>query len=186
VTAMLWEFESPHPHQVIIIETNIMKFLKDNYVYMGVTYKCTWIPGQSPRDLSPITQVYGFCFDNIGRLLVQRHDGNPWQIMGGSPEPGETPEQTLTREVDEEVNIDISNIVYLGAQLVENPNGKKSYQIRYAARITKIKPRKADPARGIIRQRKFIDPKVYGHISNWGKIGQAMSDLAIERLQLGD
>lgn len=52
-------------------------------------------------------------------LLVKRRpddDNHPgkWALPGGSMEEGETPEQTLNREVDEELGISISDYKPLG------------------------------------------------------------------------
>lgn len=49
--------------------------------------------------------------DNGKVLLAQRKSGAQqslkWEFPGGKLEPGETPEECLTREIEEELNIDI-------------------------------------------------------------------------------
>lgn len=55
--------------------------------------------------------------DNAGRLLVVRKRGtHVWMQPGGKPEPGETPAETLARELHEElgVRIDPADLQPLG------------------------------------------------------------------------
>lgn len=147
-------------------------------------YYLEWVPGESYTGLKNITQAYGFCFNRDGRLLVQRRSFGPWQVMGGSIEPGETPEETLVREVAEEVNVEIENIKYIGTQKVTDENGRDINQLRFAAFITKLNRRKPDPAKGVIRPRKFIDPDRYAEVSGWGEMGTDMVNRAKKKLNL--
>lgn len=55
-------------------------------------------------------------FDRNGQLLIYLRDNKPeisfpgyWDLFGGRVEPGETPEQALVREVEEELGIKIDN-----------------------------------------------------------------------------
>jgi hypothetical protein len=41
--------------------------------------------------LTPITQVYGLCFDGQGNILIMRTPGKSWNLPGGTPKPGEAP-----------------------------------------------------------------------------------------------
>lgn len=93
-----------------------------------------WYP---PEQL--ITQAYGFCFTQRGRVvLVQHHDGS-WGLPGGQVEPGERAEQALVREVAEEASARVIASRYLGCQHVwdpEAPAGPTShYQSRWWARV---------------------------------------------------
>lgn len=159
-----------------------MRYLKNTIEFEGKKYYLTWIPGNSYEEFSPIKQAYGFCFDKNGRLLVRQNDFNIWQVMGGTVEFGETPEETLIRELDEEVNIEVERITYLGAQKIVDDIGQISYQLRYGAIISRLKQRKPDPCNGKIMKRKFIDPRLYGRISGWGLIGDSIVDEAIKKL----
>lgn len=72
---------------------------------------------------------------NDNKLLLQlRADNKKWGIHGGCMEFGETPEQTLLREVQEELNITPTSYkiigVYAGAENhVFYPNGDEVYVV---------------------------------------------------------
>lgn len=84
-----------------------------------------------------VTQVYGLCLDSRRQLLLVSQDGNFWTLPGGRPEPGETYEGTLKREVREEACARVTTHRYLGAQRVTDPSiGATYYQLRYLVRIT--------------------------------------------------
>jgi 8-oxo-dGTP pyrophosphatase MutT (NUDIX family) len=117
----------------------------------------TWHVSNSCHNLSPIGQVYGVCFDNIGKILIQRSGTTGrWNIPGGHPEIGETPEETLEREFDEEVSVTIGKRKVIG--YFEATNGEHTYQLRYFCLIDKVLPMKIDPASGKMNERKFVDP----------------------------
>ena len=53
-------------------------------------------------DLNPITQVQAVCFTDDNIVLYQ-HSDNYLGLPGGTPEKKESPEETLKRELDEEI-----------------------------------------------------------------------------------
>ncbi len=67
------------------------------------------------------TQCALLLINQEGRLLLQLRDDKPtleypncWGFFGGQAEDGETPEQTIIREISEELNYDLKNPEYLG------------------------------------------------------------------------
>ena len=114
---------------------------QEDIIYKGQTYHLTWIKTDSLDNYSPITQVYGVCFDNEGNILIARSsESAQWQIPGGTPEENETIEQTLKRELLEEVDIEVKDIKVLGVQKVEVPNepDKTHHQVRCICTIKKL------------------------------------------------
>lgn len=116
----------------------------------------TFIPATSHEGLSPITQAYGVCVDTEERVLLQKHPDRPWNIPGGKPEPGETYEQALIREVYEETNVHVERPQLIGYQEVFREGVLQSYQLRYLAFVVAIDERQPDPDEGVMRERLFV------------------------------
>ncbi|MGJ8526116.1 RNA pyrophosphohydrolase [Halomonadaceae bacterium LMG 33818] len=74
--------------------------------------------------------------DSKGRLLLQgKGNGEPWSLPAGGIEPGESPEQALHREVQEETGLTVTQetllAVFSGKQFrYTYPNGD---QVEYTA-----------------------------------------------------
>ncbi len=156
-----------------------MKYPQDTYIYKGTKVINTWIKTDNLENYSPITQVYGIIFNDKNEILVCREsDNGSWIIPGGHPEDGESIEQTLMRELQEEVDVEIEGIKSLGAQKVTFPDdansGKAIYQVRCIAKLRKLNPQTPDPANGNIWERRFIPASEIIHYVKWGKTGEAM------------
>ncbi|MDO8467841.1 MAG: NUDIX hydrolase [Nanoarchaeota archaeon] len=141
----------------------------------------TWYNNKDFSKLKNVKQIYGICFDNLDKICIINVTGN-WTLPGGTPEKGESFEQTLMREVDEEADIEIKNIKPIGYNKIEQiKNRVKStfYQLRYIANIVKIKPQTIDPAHNKIPKRKFISPEEFLEYCPWGKTGEKMINEAV-------
>lgn len=65
-------------------------------------------------------------FNDKGRLLLGRHvDDNRWATIGGSMEPGESPQETALRELQEETGLTARVLGIIGAY------GGPSFQVTY-------------------------------------------------------
>jgi 8-oxo-dGTP pyrophosphatase MutT (NUDIX family) len=144
----------------------------------GVKYKFTFVDSDSHEKFTPIAQCYGICFDKDGKIAIGRNSGifnERWMLPGGRQESGETPEQTLKRELLEELDLTVDKFKLIGAQKVEFPDDeskKPFYQLRYAVTIKKVNPLTPDPDNGIIWERKFVQPAEVDSYLRWGKILQ--------------
>lgn len=153
------------------------------FVNNGKESHLTWHKTKNFSKLANVRQVYGICFDNSGKILIIKIKKN-WSLPGGTPEKGESYEQTLKREVDEEGDVDIKNLIPLGYNkiIVFNKNKTKKeifYQLRYIAKIARIKKQTPDPAYNIIPQRKFINPKDFFKYCPWGAPAEKMMNEAL-------
>lgn len=131
-------------------------------------------------DYSLCRQVYGVCFCD-GQMVIGfgglKHD---WGLIGGTIEAGETFEQTLKREIQEESNMEVLKCLPIGYQKVtDTRNGSIFYQLRYACTARPYGPFVSDPVGGITAI-KLIDPKSYKQYFDWGKIGERIITRAIE------
>ncbi len=151
-----------------------------------MTRGLTWIRTDSVEEHKPITQVYGICFDDSGNILICRETSNgKWQIPGGTPEKGESIQETLVREVKEEVDVEIKDIRPLGVQRVDHPNNSSSegdlfYQVRCICRVKNVNDLTPDPASGNTWGRKFVPSNEITGYVKWGEIGEAMFKDAID------
>lgn len=161
------------------------KILRTIFIDRKNKITLSWCESDDFSKMKDVKQCYGICFYK-NKILIINNGKNKWKwnLPGGTPEKNETFEQTLIREVDEEADIEIDNIIPIGYNKIEETkNGKTNifYQLRYIARIAKIKRQTIDPATNIIHKRKFIKPEEFISYSLWGKPGEAMIKRAIEK-----
>lgn len=155
-----------------------MAKLSETSNWNGQDIVYTWIPTDDVGNFSPVTQVYGVCVDNDGKILIIKD--KRWQIPGGTPEEGESFTETLKRELLEEAQTEVGELLPLGVQEVSYPNnpdkeqGDLFYQYRYVAKIKKINPMQADPDTGRIYERKFVSFDEIGEYVKWGDVGNEM------------
>ncbi len=151
----------------------------------------TWIDCHDRREMDgyqPCTQVYGICFNDGADILVIDEKGNgTWKIVGGKPQAGEIPEQTLARELMEEANVELQEMLPVGVQRVEEffpdkGQPKVYYQWRFAGVIARLLPPTPDPDTGRIYQRKFVPVSEINEAVKWGETGKAMFAAAVDRL----
>jgi 8-oxo-dGTP diphosphatase len=125
-----------------------------------------WVTTALP-DTIQVRQVYGFCFDDSGRVLLREDDGQ-YGLPGGKPEAGEATEATLERECLEESQITIGNLLYLGYQEVTEPGQQSFAQLRYAATIASFLPRRPDPDTGRTYGRLITPLNKVPGLLDWG------------------
>lgn len=90
-------------------------------------------PGWRPPP-ARIGQAYGLCFTADAQLVLVDIGGDFWTLPGGTIEPGETPEQALAREVDEEACAAVIDCAYIASQHVSDQH-ERPFQSRWWARV---------------------------------------------------
>lgn len=147
-------------------------------------YKLIWHDCDSFEELKgkKLHQSYGVCFYN--NKLVTVNNNGKWSLVGGHIENGETPEEALVREVQEETNMRVLKHTPIGYQEVINPDGTIDYQLRSVCIVEPIGEFAKDPA-GSVTEIKLIDPKDYKKYFDWGKIGDRIMERAAEILNDG-
>ena len=125
-------------------------------------------------------QVYGVCFEGDKLLIGFGGNKKDWGLVGGTVESGETFEETLRREVQEETNREILVCLPLGYQkMTDTRDGTFVYQLRYVCDVRPFGPFIEDPAGGVTKI-KLIEPAEYKNYFNWGKIGERMIERSLE------
>lgn len=126
-----------------------------------------------------VTQTYGVCF--VGDKIVVVYSikgGGHWILPGGSIEEGETFEECLKREIQEESNMKVLSFAPIGYQEVHF-DGKIFNQLRYVCIVEPYGDFISDPD-GSITEIKLIDPKDYKQYFDWGEIGERIVKRALE------
>jgi len=168
-----------------------MKYPQDTYLYKGTRVTNTWIRADDIESYTPITQVYGIVFNDKGEILICRSSATAkWQIPGGSPEKGERPEETLERELLEEVDVKVKNIKLLGFQRVDQKDnpfkhvGDRYYQARMYCELEELLPQTPDPCTDQTWERKFVPQDKTMQYLPWKVVGEAMFGDAIKMYSL--
>ncbi|QAA33697.1 NUDIX hydrolase [Clostridium manihotivorum] len=140
----------------------------------------TWHSGNVPSHIE-IKQVYGIIFTNDGRILLRIEDGE-YQLTGGKPEAFDKDmEETLKRELMEEINISISKAYIVGYQLVDEEDGTELYaQVRMTALLKSIGEQRPDPDNGLIYGRYLTTPLKATSLLGWGQVGENQIFEALE------
>ncbi len=164
-----------------------MKYPSQILVWDGKKYLLTWIRDDNLEKYTPVVQVYGIVFNDNNEILIgQSKPGSSWTIPGGSTEPRETIEETLRRELVEEVDVTVSKIFPLGAQKVEPQDAENKsdayYQIRCVALLDKLLPQTPDPdpKHGRTWERKFVPMEKVTKYVHWGKTGAVIFREAVD------
>jgi ADP-ribose pyrophosphatase YjhB (NUDIX family) len=147
--------------------------LIDEWTHDGQSYRFEWFDGNAVEKFNPYTQCYGLCIDvDSGLLVIGRHPPRMnWTLPGGSREEGESAEETLRRELDEELSLELVDCELLGAQRVFylSENREPHFQLRYAC-LVKLKELTPDPDISLLWERKLIPIEDVTRYIPWGPI----------------
>ena len=126
----------------------------------------------------PWQQVYAIGnLDGRVPLITSLTCEKEFNLPGGRPEPGETIEQTIAREMIEECNMRVIEWQPLGYQHLTKPDGKQIFQFRVYAKLEKIGEFVNDPGGGVIKNTIVYLSQVNSLIK-YGEIGERMVKLA--------
>lgn len=150
----------------------------------GTTYLFEYFQTDSFTHLphNECSQAYGISFHK-DKIVIVNNIAKPgsYTPVGGSVEEGENPDDTLIREIQEESNMKVLHFQPVGYQKVTDVSGvqKPYYQLRYFCIVEPYGPFVSDPA-GKVTEVLEVDPQNYKKYFDWGKIGDAIINRAIE------
>lgn len=155
--------------------------LHDDVLYDGQRIQITYRDADSFTDLpaGQVRQHYGVCFCG-GKVVLCFHPNKAdgWALPGGKPEPGESFEETLAREVQEESNMRILRHRPIGYQVVTGGDGKTVVQLRSFCVVEPIGPFVKDPA-GAVTKIELVAPEEVNKYLKWGAIGDRVVERAV-------
>lgn len=153
--------------------------MKDSAEFGGKGYLVVWFPGVPVPEGERVTEVSAVCVTGAGDVVLVSGDGESWGLPGGHPEPGESAEETLKREVREEACCTVERSEYLGYQkCTPEEGGKPDIQLRYKCLVKTM----IFSPQHEIRHRREVAPRDFLGTLGWGSSPIAV-DLA--RLALG-
>jgi 8-oxo-dGTP pyrophosphatase MutT (NUDIX family) len=127
----------------------------------------------------PITQIQGVCFSSPDTVVFYTHKdgwhGNP----GGTIDPGETPKESLRRELVEEAQLEMLSCRIIGFEKITPVSHDEPTKIFLRARcdVRLIDAPIADPCEKAVG-RIEVPLAEAAKILNWGKKGEALLELA--------
>ncbi|MDP2651248.1 MAG: NUDIX domain-containing protein [bacterium] len=153
--------------------------LKIKSTTTGEIFNVIYSEGDPHADLDgkKLQAIHAFCFCGDKMVLV-KHPRTGWMPPGGGIEPGETYEEAVVREVEEETNMKVIHQELIGFQDIYEPIGVMR-QTRNFCIVEPYGNFVTDPD-GEIMEIKLIDPKDYKDYFNWGEIGERIMARAME------
>lgn len=156
--------------------------ITDSFIYHGVTYSVEWFDLDFDQPVPSLNwqQVYAVG-DLSGDVPLVCYDSEevPYNLPGGKFEPGETVDQTVRRELEEELNMRTIMWQPIGYQKVISPDGNVSLQLRVYAKLEKIGEFTNDPGGSVIGNKVVPLAELNDYI-HYGSIGERMIELVRE------
>ncbi len=149
--------------------------LLDSFEYAGKTIKVEWFDVDAIEKLPKVKwhQVYAIC--NLeGRVPVVLYQDAHVNLPGGRTEPGESIEETLRRELAEEINCEVLGWHPIGYQKLNEPGViDPIYQLRVYAEVKKAGEFERDSGGEVIGY-KVIELQDLNKEIAYGSVGERM------------
>jgi 8-oxo-dGTP pyrophosphatase MutT (NUDIX family) len=134
----------------------------------------------------PVGAEGAFCFCNNKLVLVYSKKRDSWEIPGGGREEGESFEECIAREIKEESNMKVLELIPLGYDIYTSKDTSEiNHILRYAAKVEPLGDFAGDGAPdGEITDMKLINPSEYKQYFDWHERGDAMMSKAMNVLNI--
>lgn len=160
----------------------ILPDICDSFDYGQKTFDVQWFDVDAIGNLPDVTwsQVYAIAKLDTKVALVA-YANSTHNLPGGTPEPGESIDTTLRREIQEELNCRVLEWVPIGYQKVrETGHGEPIHQLRVYARLEKIGDFEKDPG-GDVTGYKLIELRELNSYIHYGKVGERIMQLVADK-----
>ncbi len=104
-----------------------------------------------------IEKAHAVCMHENKLLLVSHPEWNIWSIPGGTRESGETIDETLRREIQEETNCSVISSVPISYEKIIDNEGNFHYRVQYFCQVVPMGAFESDVA-GNINKIDWVDP----------------------------
>ncbi len=129
-----------------------------------------------------IIKAHAVCIQDGKMLLVYGEKPDFWCIPGGTREDGESIEQTLLREIQEETNCEVVDYKPIAYQKIVSPDGKVHYRLQYLCNVRSLGEFEVDPA-GFVDKITWIDYHEFREYIEKKEFRIVILERAIEVLQ---
>ncbi len=156
----------------------------DSFVYDGKTIQVEWHDAVSIEELPEVSWQQIYAIGNLdGKVPVIFYETGVQNLPGGKVEPDESLSETISRELEEEINCRVLSWQPIGYQkLTEPDNPEPVYQLRVYAKLEKIAEFENDPGGNVIGYR-LVDLKDLNNSINYGNVGEHMMQLVAQEFK---
>lgn len=139
-----------------------MKIFKEASTYSGRSWDVIQYDVDSFSDLRSvddelIEKVHAVCMFQDKVVVVNHPEWDIWGLPGGTREKGESLEETLRREIQEETNCEILTLVPTSYQKFVERDGTCSYRAQFFCKVRPLGEFESDTA-GNITKIAWINP----------------------------
>lgn len=155
--------------------------LVSSFEYAGEIIGVEWYELDKDVPDLPWQQVY-VIGDLDGQVPIVHYEDGHNNLPGGKTEPGETVDETIRREIDEEINCEVLDWQPIGYQKLTEPNGRIKYQLRVVAHLKKVGDFRPDIGGKVIGFTTVPLEQLNSRI-NYGDVGELIVDRARNMLE---
>jgi ADP-ribose pyrophosphatase YjhB (NUDIX family) len=152
-----------------------MPDLIDEIIIEGDVISVRWYDVQTISEVPDLQWQQIYVIGNFeNQVPLVEYNGKKNNLPGGHVEQGESLEDAMHREIQEELNMKIVSWVPLGYQILSRPGDKKVvYQFRVYAKLEKIGEFINDPGGSVVGH-KLVDINDVNNLIQYGKVGDRL------------